>query len=681
MKMKKLTLIEAEKRVAELRQSLQTYSHAYYVLDQPLISDAEYDKLYHELVAIETDYPELITKESPTQRVGGQILPGFEKVSHEVPMLSLGNAFNKEDLLAFDQRVKKLTDQPIRYICELKIDGLAVSLRYENGVFERGATRGDGVIGEDITQNLRTVKAIPLRLNKPYSFEVRGECYMPKASFAKLNEERDEKGEDIFANPRNAAAGSLRQLDSRVTARRNLSIFLYGAADFAELGVKSQSHLLKELAELGLRTNPQHQVYESMEDVWTFIEEMTTKRLDLSYDIDGIVIKVDQFAAQEEIGYTVKAPRWAIAYKFPAEEKETLLRDIEWTVGRTGVVTPTAVMDPVFIAGSTVQRASLHNVDLLKEKDVRLGDTVVIHKAGDIIPEILHVVLDKRPEDSVPYPIPERCPDCDSQLAHLEEEVALRCLNPKCPAQMKEGLSHFVSRNAMNITGLGVRVVSQMYEKGLVEDLADLYTLTMDQLLTLDKIKEKSATNILTAIAASKDNSVERLIFGLGIRNVGSKAARMLAEAFDSIDNLMTATKEEIAAIEGFGDIIAESVVAFFSLEEVHDLIESFRSNGVNLTFKGRRPTATTSEEASVWAGKTVVLTGKLTRYNRQEATEMIENLGGKVTGSVSKKTDILVAGEDAGSKLTKAQSLDVAVWTEEEMLQHLERSETSENE
>ncbi|HJB24209.1 MAG TPA: NAD-dependent DNA ligase LigA [Candidatus Jeotgalibaca pullicola] len=677
--MKKKILAEAEERAAELREELQRHSNAYYVLDKPTISDYEYDQLYQELVDIETDYPELITSESPTQRVGGKILPGFEKVEHDVPMLSLGNAFNKEDLLNFDQRIKRLTDDSVQYICELKIDGLAVSLRYENGVFQRGATRGDGVVGEDITQNLRTVKAIPLRLKQPYTFEVRGECYMPKSSFAKLNEERDEKGQEIFANPRNAAAGSLRQLDSSVTASRNLNIFLYGAADFDDLDVSSQSRLLEKLADIGLRTNPERRIFTSMEDVWSFIEEMTEKRTELTYDIDGIVIKVDDFSTQEEIGYTVKAPRWAIAYKFPAEEKETILRDIEWTVGRTGVVTPTAVMDPVFIAGSTVQRASLHNVDLLEEKDVRIGDTVVIHKAGDIIPEILHVVLEKRHSDSQPYAIPEFCPACDSKLAHLEEEVALRCLNPKCPAQMKEGLSHFVSRNAMNITGLGVRVVSQMYEKGLVNDLSDLYTLTMDDLLKLDKIKEKSATNILTAIDASRENSLERLVFGLGIRNVGSKAARMLAEEFETIDRLMDATKEEIESIEGFGEIIAESVVAFFSLEEVHELIEAFRNNGVNLTYKGRRK-AEKVDTPSIWQGKTVVLTGKLHHYTRQEATEMIQDLGGKVTGSVSKNTDWLVAGDEAGSKLTKAQSLGVPVWSEEEMLKHLERSETSEN-
>lgn len=675
--MEKKTLTESEKRVAVLRDEIAAHNHAYYVMDKPSISDKAYDALYQELVAIEKAYPELIVSDSPTQRVGGTVLPGFEKVSHDTPMLSLSNAFNQEDLLNFDQRIKKLTDKPIQYMCELKIDGLAVSLRYENGEFIRGATRGDGVVGEDITENLRTVKAIPLRLREPYSFEVRGECYMPKSSFFNLNEARDEEGLDVFANPRNAAAGSLRQLDTRITAGRSLNVFLYNAANFAELGVTSQADLLEKLSELGLRTNNQRHLFNTVEEVWAFIEEMTTKRQDLPYEIDGIVIKVNDFETQEEIGYTVRAPKWAIAYKFPAEEQETILRDIEWTVGRTGVVTPTAVMDSVLIAGSTVQRASLHNVDLVQELDVRIGDTVVIHKAGDIIPEILMVDLEKRPADSEIYQVPTNCPACESELAHLEEEVALRCLNPKCPAQIKEGLTHFVSRQAMNINGLGVRVVSQMYEKGLVNAVSDLYTLTMDDLLQLDKVKEKSATNILTAIDDSRTNSLERLIFGLGIRNVGAKAARMLAEEFETIDKLMAATKEEIEAIEGFGEIIADSVVTYFALPEVAELIETFRENSVNLTYTGRKKTVLT-ETDSIWQGKTVVLTGKLTTYSRQEATEMIQNLGGKVTGSVSKKTDWLVAGEDAGSKLTKAQSLGIPVWTEAEMLAHLERSETN---
>ncbi|WP_062532713.1 NAD-dependent DNA ligase LigA [Jeotgalibaca dankookensis] len=677
--MTKLTLLESQARVDALREQLNKHSYAYYVLDAPTISDQEYDKLYHELEEIERVYPELVVPESPTQRVGGKILPGFEKVEHDVPMLSLGNAFNREDLEEFDQRIRKLTDQPIRYVCELKIDGLAVSIKYEKGRYVAAATRGDGSVGENVTQNLRTVKAIPLRLQEDLSFEVRGECYMPKQSFAQLNEERDEKGLDIFANPRNAAAGSIRQLDSKVTASRNLNIFLYSAANLEQLNVSSQSELLKKLASIGLRTNPLFRVYDSISQVWEFIEEMQTKRQDLPYEIDGIVIKVDGFASQEEIGYTIRAPRWAIAYKFPAEIKETVVRDIEWTVGRTGVVTPTAVMDPVSIAGSTVQRASLHNVDLVKEKDVRIGDTVFIHKAGDIIPEIISVNLEMRKADSTAYSIPETCPACESQLVHLEEEVALRCLNPKCPAQIKEGLSHFVSRNAMNISGLGVRVVSQMFEKGLVKDVAGLYSLTVDDLLKLDKVKDKSAHNFLEAIDKSRDNSLERLIFGLGIQHVGAKAAKMLAETFETMAGVMQATYEEIVAIEGFGQAIADSVILYFSLPEVKELIEELAKQGVNMRYKGPRKAAVATTE-SIWQGKTVVLTGKLYTYTRPEATEMIERLGGKVTGSVSKNTDWLIAGEAAGSKLKKAQSLNIPVWTEAEMVAHLERSEISEN-
>lgn len=676
--MAKESLAEAQERIETLKTLLNRYSYEYYVLDKPSISDKEYDQHYQELEKLEKTHPELITTDSPTQRIGGTILPGFTKVQHDSPMLSLGNAFNQEELLQFHQRISKLTDQPLQYMCELKIDGLAVSLKYENGLFIQGATRGDGNIGEDITQNLRTVKSIPLRLNEPLTFEVRGECYMPKASFVQLNADRDEKGLEIFANPRNAAAGSLRQLDSSIAASRNLNIYLYSATNFEQLAVETQDVLLNRLAQVGLRTNPERRLFDSIEEVWAFTEEIAAKRKELPYDIDGIVIKVNAFAAQEEIGYTVKAPRWAIAYKFKAEEAETLVLDIEWTVGRTGVVTPTAVMEPVFLAGSTVQRASLHNVDLVREKDVRIGDTVVIHKAGDIIPEIQHVLIDRRGPESEPYVIPEVCPACASNLVHLEDEVALRCINPKCPAQIKEGLSHFVSRNAMNISGLGVRVVSQMFEKGLVKDVADLYKLTEEDLYQLDKIKEKSAHNIVTAIDQSRGNSFERLLFGLGIRHVGSKAAASLAAEFETIERLMQATKEEIMAVEGMGDIIADSVVAYFQLPEVKDLIEEFRLNGVNLTYLGKKKAEVAAVD-SVWNGKTVVLTGKLTHYNRNEATEMIEALGGKVTGSVSKKTDWIVAGEEAGSKLAKAQSLGIPVWTEEDMVKNLERSDSSE--
>lgn len=665
----------AKQRVFDLRTVLDQYSYEYYVKDAPSVADAEYDKLYHELVALEEAFPNLVSSDSPTQRIGGTILPGFEKVIHEVPMLSLGNAFDESDLLDFDRRIKKLTDKPFSYICELKIDGLAVSLKYEEGKLVRAATRGDGTVGENVTQNIRTVKSVPLRLKNPYSIEVRGECYMPKASFVKLNQEREENGEAIFANPRNAAAGGLRNLNPKETAKRNLNTFLYTVGDFGELTAVSQEDALHQMDELGIRTNHDRRVFQTIEEVWAYTQEFQEKRTALPYEIDGIVIKVNEFEVQEEVGFTVKAPRWAIAYKFPAEEAHTVVRDIEWSVGRTGVVTPTAIMDPVQLAGTTVQRASLHNEDLIHERDIRLLDTVVVHKAGDIIPEVTRVVLDERPRESQPYEIPTHCPACDSVLIHLEEEVALRCMNPKCPAQITEGLSHFVSRNAMNIDGLGIKVLQQMFEKDMVHDVADLYTLTFDQLVTLDKIKEKAATNLLTAIDASRTNSLERLLFGLGIRHVGAKAAKLIAERFETMEAVQQAEKETIILIEGIGEIIAESVVAYFSLPEVSDLIQELKNSQVNMTYLGKKKEEVATGN-SYFNGKTIVLTGKLTHFTREQAKERIENLGGNVTGSVSKKTDFVVAGEEAGSKLAKAESLNIAVWDEDQLLETLEGEE-----
>lgn len=671
----KVSFEAAKNHVDELRLQLDRYSHEYYVLDKPTVTDAEYDRLYHELLGLEEQYPELISNDSPTQRVGGTILPGFEKVIHEIPMLSLGNAFNETDLKEFDRRNRKLTDKNIQYICELKIDGLAISLKYEKGRLVQAATRGDGTVGENVTQNVRTIKSVPLRLKEPYSIEVRGECYMPKNSFVKLNQERDEAGKDVFANPRNAAAGGLRNLDPKETAKRNLNTFLYTVADFGEIQAESQSEALNQLDTLGLRTNHERRVFDSIEEVWQYVQDFQEKRADLPYDIDGIVIKVNDFSAQEELGFTVKAPRWAIAYKFPAEEAYTVLHDIEWTVGRTGVVTPTAIMDPVRLAGTTVQRASLHNEDLIKARDIRLHDTVVVHKAGDIIPEVTRVLLDKRPADSQPYEVPTHCPACDSQLVHLEEEVALRCINPKCPAQIIEGLTHFVSRNAMNIEGIGSKVIIQLYQKELVKDVADLYKLTYDQLLTLDKVKDKSANNLLQSIERSRTNSLEHLLFGLGIRHVGAKAAKLLAEEFETMEQLQQAEKEQIIRIEGIGEIIADSIVAYFALPEVTDLINELREAGINLSYLGKKKEAV-AETSSYFNGKTVVLTGKLTQFTRQEAKERIENLGGNVTGSVSKKTDLVVAGEEAGSKLTKANELGIEVWNEHQLVETLEGEE-----
>ncbi|XIO55369.1 NAD-dependent DNA ligase LigA [Enterococcus faecium] len=673
-----MTIDEAAKRAEELRTRLNQWSREYYVEDKPTVEDYVYDKEYAELVAIEEQYPDLITSDSPTQRVGGKVLEGFEKVTHDIPPYSLNDVFSKEELIAFDQRVQKAVGRVVDYCCELKIDGLSVSLRYEDGNFVRGATRGDGTVGENITENLKTVRSVPIKLKEPMNIEVRGECFMPKRSFVQLNQDREAEGKDIFANPRNAAAGSLRQLDSKITAKRNLDTFLYTVADFGPMQAKTQYDALEELEKIGFHTNREKRLCHSIDEVWSYIEEYHDKRVDLPYEIDGIVIKVNEFSLQDQLGFTIKAPRWAAAYKFPPEEVETLIENIEWTVGRTGVVTPTAIMTPVRVAGTTVSRASLHNGDYIKLKDIRLKDTVLIYKAGDIIPEVSQVVLDKRPKDSEEYQLPTHCPVCGSELVHLDEEVALRCINPKCPAQMKEGLNHFVSRNAMNIDGLGPRVLEQMYDKKLVADVADLYKLTEEELLTLDKIKEKSANNILTAIDNSKDNSVERLIFGLGIRHVGAKAAKILAEHFGDLETLSKSDYESIIALDTIGDIIADSVVTYFSNEEVHELMNELKQAGVNFEYKGLR-NAQLQEVESPFKEKTVVLTGKLTRFTREEAKETIENLGGKVTGSVSKKTDIVVAGEDAGSKLTKAQELGIEVWTEDQMADALAKSRSVE--
>lgn len=661
-------------KMTELNQQLAEWAHTYYVKDAPKVEDSEYDKVYHELVSLEQEHPELISNDSITQRVGGDILSGFSKVTHKVPMMSLNNAFNKNDLIDFENRIKKLTSTPINYMVELKIDGLAINLRYENGKFIQGATRGDGVVGEDITHNLKTVKSIPLSLAKPLTIEVRGECYMPKKSFIELNEAREAEGENVFANPRNAAAGSLRQLDPKVAAKRNLSTFIYTVADTTGFDFNSQNDSLIELEELGLKINNERKLCHSIDEVWDYIENFRDKRHELDYEIDGIVIKVNDFTAQEEIGYTVKAPRWAIAYKFPAEEAETVIRDIEWTVGRTGVVTPTAVMDPVQLAGTTVARASLHNVDLITEKDIRLLDHVMIHKAGDIIPEVTRVLTDKRDETSVPYEFPTHCPTCDSELERIESEVALRCMNPMCPSQIKEGLNHFVSRNAMNIDGLGPRVLEQMYDKDIIKNVADLYFVTEEELLTLEKIKEKSANNILTAISQSKNNSLEKLLFGLGIQHVGAKAAKLIAEEFGTIEQIMVAEKETINAIDTIGPVIADSIEKYFSNEEVKELVAELKKAGVNTDYLGQTAADLASVE-SPFKDKVIVLTGKLTHFNRNEAKEKIEALGGKVTGSVSKKTDIVVAGEDAGSKLEKAEKLEITVWNETQMVEAIENS------
>ena len=667
-----MTLQEEQLRIIELVRQLNQYAHEYYVQDRPTVEDFVYDKLYQELVDLEAKHPRLIQEDSPTQRVGGIVSTGFEKVTHEIPLYSLNDAFSEADLVAFDRRVTRALGYAPRYMCELKIDGLSISLRYENGKFVRGATRGDGTIGENITENIKTVRSIPLELTQPYSMEVRGECYMPKASFVQLNQGREEAGLEVFANPRNAAAGSLRQLDSKVTAQRQLSSFIYTVADAGMLHVTNQEEALKELGTLGFKINPESRVCETIEEVWAYINEYQLTRSELPYDIDGVVIKVNEFNAQDNLGFTVRAPRWAIAYKFPPEEVETTIEAIEWTIGRTGVVTPTAVMTPVKVAGTTVSRASLHNRDYIEAKDIRLNDQVVIYKAGDIIPEVAYVITDKRPADSQVYDIPTRCPVCESELVHLAEEVALRCVNPKCPAQMKEGLNHFVSRNAMNIDGLGPRILEQLFEKNLVHDVADLYTLTESDFLQLDKVKEKSANNFLEAIQKSKENSAERLLFGLGIRHVGAKAAKILMEHFGDIVTLSQASKEDIANLYSIGQVIADSVVNYFDHDEVRELIAEFQAAGVNLRYLGKTANDLATID-SVFKDKRIVLTGKLSHFTREEAKAKIENLGGTIVGSVSKKTDFVIAGEEAGSKLTKATALGITVWTEAEMVAALE--------
>lgn len=662
---------DVEQRIAELNKLLHKYGHAYYVLDKPLVEDSVYDQLLHELIALEEANPSFIYPDSPTQRVGGAPVEGFRKVEHDYPMLSLSNAFNEEDLRDFDRKVRQGIGDDFSYVCELKIDGLAISLKYENGLFVQGATRGDGAVGEDITTNLKTIHAIPLRLPEPITIEVRGEAYMPKKSFEALNKARLENGEELFANPRNAAAGSLRQLDPKVAASRQLSTFIYAiGGDGEAYGIDSHAEMLDYLEELGFPANKERVFCATIDEVLSFIDKWTVERPHLAYEIDGVVIKVNRYAHQDELGMTAKSPRWAIAYKFPAEEVVTKLVEIELTVGRTGVVTPTAILNPVLVAGSTVSRASLHNEDLIREKDIRIGDTVIVRKAGDIIPQIVGVIVDDRKEDSQPFEMPTHCPVCESELVRIEGEVALRCVNPTCFAQVAESIKYYVSRNAMNIDGLGDKVVEQLLREGLIRDVSDLYKLTTDELKDLERMGEKSAANLVAAIQASKDNSLERLLTGLGIRHVGEKAARILAEEYGSMDAVMEASSEQLTNLYEIGDKIADSLTTYFSNPEVQALIDRLKEAGVNMLFKGKKVEIAIGE--SPFAGKTIVLTGKLSQLTRNEAKKKIEELGGTVTGSVSKKTDLVIAGEDAGSKLTKAQDLDIEIWDENRLVEAL---------
>ncbi|VQZ50495.1 DNA ligase [Streptococcus pneumoniae] len=641
------------KRMNELVALLNRYATEYYTSDNPSVSDSEYDRLYRELVELETAYPEQVLADSPTHRVGGKVLDGFEKYSHQYPLYSLQDAFSREELDAFDARVRKEVAHPT-YICELKIDGLSISLTYEKGILVAGVTRGDGSIGENITENLKRVKDIPLTLTEELDITVRGECYMPRASFDQVNQARQENGEPEFANPRNAAAGTLRQLDTAVVAKRNLATFLYQEASPSTRD--SQEKGLKYLEQLGFVVNPKRILAENIDEIWNFIQEVGQERENLPYDIDGVVIKVNDLASQEELGFTVKAPKWAVAYKFPAEEKEAQLLSVDWTVGRTGVVTPTANLTPVQLAGTTVSRATLHNVDYIAEKDIRKDDTVIVYKAGDIIPAVLRVVESKRVSEEK-LDIPTNCPSCNSDLLHFEDEVALRCINPRCPAQIMEGLIHFASRDAMNITGLGPSIVEKLFAANLVKDVADIYRLQEEDFLLLEGVKEKSAAKLYQAIQASKENSAEKLLFGLGIRHVGSKASQLLLQYFHSIENLYQADSEEVASIESLGGVIAKSLQTYFATEGSEILLRELKETGVNLDYKGQTVVA----DAAL-SGLTVVLTGKLERLKRSEAKSKLEILGAKVTGSVSKKTDLVVVGADAGSKLQKAQELGIQV-------------------
>lgn len=653
---------DVKKRVEKLHDLLNQYSYEYYVQDNPSVPDSEYDKLLHELIEIEEKYPEFKSTDSPTVRVGGEAQSSFEKVNHDTPMLSLGNAFNEEDLRKFDQRIRDSIGQ-VEYMCELKIDGLAVSLKYENGRFVQGLTRGDGTTGEDITENLRTIHAIPLKIKEPLNFEVRGEAYMPRRSFIHLNNEKEENGEQPFANPRNAAAGSLRQLDSKLAAKRKLSVFLYSVNDLTEFNATTQSEALEELDQLGFKTNQERERVSDIEGVLNYIEKWTSKRESLSYDIDGIVIKVNDLSQQEEMGYTQKSPRWAIAYKFPAEEVITKLLDIELSIGRTGVVTPTAILEPVKVAGTTVSRASLHNEDLIHERDIRIGDSVVIKKAGDIIPEVVKSILDRRPNESEIYHIPTHCPSCGHELVRIEGEVALRCINPKCQAQLIEGLIHFVSRQAMNIDGLGTKIIHQLYENQLIKDVADIFYLKEEDLLPLERMGKKKVDNLLLAIEKSKEQSLEHLLFGLGIRHLGVKASQVLAERYETMDQLFKVTESELIEIQDIGDKLAQSVVTYLENSDIRSLIEKLSNKNVNMSYKGIKTTEIDGHPD--FSGKTIVLTGKLEQMTRNEASEWLKMQGAKVTNSVTKSTDIVIAGADAGSKLAKAEKYGTEIWTE----------------
>ena len=657
-------------RIKELIEIIDRCNYEYYTLDNPSLTDQEYDRYMQELISLEEKYPEYKEKYSPTTRVGGSVLDKFNKVTHQIPMLSLGNVFNEEEILRFDERVRKEAPE-VEYVCELKIDGLAVSLTYENGILTRGATRGDGITGEDITENVKTVKDVPLRLKRNVSIEVRGEIYMSKSSFNKLNEEKIALGEEKFQNPRNAAAGSIRNLDSKVTAKRNLSNFIYHLPNPEDYGLATHEDALNYMKELGFTVNPNNRKVSNISELLEYINYWTVHRKELPYEIDGIVIKVNDISLQKRLGYTVKVPKWATAYKFPALEVITKLKDIICTVGRTGKITPNAILEPVRIAGSTISKATLHNEDNIINKDIRVGDFVVVRKAGDVIPEVVRPVIERRDGTEKAFVMLKECPICGSILVRKEDEADYYCVNKHCDARKIENLIHFVSRDAMNIDGMGESMIEDFYNMGYIKDVSDIYHLNQheEELKLLEGFGNKSITNLLTAINNSKANSLEKLIYGLGIRNVGAKVAKILAFNFNNMDNLIKANLDELTHIKDIGVVIARNVVNYFNDEKNIELIDKLKKIGLNMNYN-----SALIKENDYFKGKTFVLTGTLSNITRDEATSLIEENGGKVSSSVSKLTSAVIVGEDAGSKYNKALSLNIPIWSEEEFLEYLER-------
>ncbi|WP_343101840.1 NAD-dependent DNA ligase LigA [Romboutsia sp. MSSM.1001216sp_RTP31141st1_G3_RTP31141_220114] len=671
--------MNVENRISELIDLINYHNDKYYNEDTPEISDYEYDNLMKELIKLEEENPKLKRVDSPSSRVGGKPLDKFEQVVHKIPMLSLANAYSAQDLRDFDKRVRDMVEGEVEYVVEFKIDGLSVGLTYNNGLFEKGATRGDGIVGEDISQNLKTVKSIPLRIKDQEEVVVRGEVFISKDDFKKVNEQQEKQGLQLFANPRNLAAGSLRQLDPKLTAKRPLDIFIFNLEYVQNTDFKNHSEALDYLKELGFKVSPNYKVYNNIQDVIDHIKYWTDNRGELGFEIDGMVIKVNNLAQRETMGYTAKSPRWAIAYKFPAEQKKTKILDIIVEVGRTGTITPTAVLEPVRLAGTSVSRATLHNEDYIREKDIKINDTVLVQKAGDIIPQVVEVIKEERTGDEIDFEMPKKCPVCSEPTVRLEGESAVKCINISCPAQIRRGIIHFVSRDAMNIDGLGESIITLLLDKGLIKDIADLYTLNKDEVVKLDRMGEKSANNLLNSIEKSKSNDLWRLINGLGIKFVGTKGAKILANNFKDLDLIMSASNEELVNLEEFGGIMANSVVKFFQEEKNIKLIEKLKSCGVNT----KSIQDESSDIAKIFEGMKIVLTGTLPTLKRNDAKEMIESRGGKATSSVSKSTTFVLAGEEAGSKLTKANDLGVKVIDEDKFIQltGLQSKEEVENE